>query len=355
MPDKKPTLEDVRDIARAKLKGICGVYRYCDGDDTRICQGHSYGSPIGMGGMGSGRSFANNSLALKRLSLRTVLTGEDFVPDTGFLFFGTRLAMPVMAASVSGVNSFGGESVMTELDFCRAVVSGAKDAGTLGWRGDSFNYSIENPYGIIAIREAGGAGVQIVKPREQSVILRFFGLAEEAGCTAVGVDLDGCGSYAMNAHGRPVFRKTRSELAELVRATKLPVVFKGIMCVDDAKSAADAGAAAIVVSNHGGRVLDSTPGVADVLPAIVDAVGDSVMVLADGGIRNGYDALKMIALGAAAVLVGRDVIRAAVGGGAEGVRLQMAALGEDLAKAMKMTGCRTVPDVGSGILVYEGQ
>jgi 4-hydroxymandelate oxidase len=350
MTEKTLTLEDVRDAARAKLKGICGVFRYCDGDDTRVCQGHSYGSAIGMGGVGSGRSFANNSLALKRLLLKTRLAGEDFMPATSFELFGQKLSMPVMAASVSGVNSFGGDQVITELDFCRAVVLGSKAAGTIGWRGDSFNYSIENPYGIIAIKGAGGFGIQIVKPRDQQTIVRFFRLAEESGCTAVGVDLDGCGSYAMNKHNQPVFRKTREELAELVRSTMLPVVFKGIMCVDDAKVAAKAGAAAIVVSNHGGRVLDDTPGVADVLPAIADAVGRTCIVLADGGIRNGYDALKMLALGARAVLVGRDIIRAAVGGGAYGVQLQMETLRADFAKAMKMTGCRTLTDIGPEVL-----
>ena len=75
------------------------------------------------------------------------------------------------------------------------------------------------------------------------------------------------------------------------------------------------------------------------------------MIVADGGIRNGYDALKMLALGADAVLIGRDIVRAAIGGGTEGVRLQMATLGDDLAKAMKMTGCGTLIDITSAILV----
>jgi 4-hydroxymandelate oxidase len=105
-----------------------------------------------------------------------------------------------------------------------------------------------------------------------------------------------------------------------------------------------------VVSNHGGRVLDHTPGTAEVLPDIVKAVGKSVLIIADGGIRNGYDALKMLALGAKAVLVGRDIVRAAVGGGIDGVKLQMETLGADLAKAMKMTGCRNLGEINPEIL-----
>ncbi len=350
MPDSLLTLEDVRESARGKLKGICGVYRRCDGSESRLCEGHSYGSPIGIGGIGSGESFASNVEALRQLRLKTRLIGKDFTPEIGFNFFGKRLSMPVMAASVSGVNSFGGESVITELDFCRYVVLGCRKAGTLGWRGDSYNYSVENPYGIMAIEEAGGFGVQIVKPREQSVILQFFKLAEKAGCTAFGVDLDGCGSFAMNKHKQPVFRKTLDELKELTGSTSMPVIFKGIMCIEDAETAFEAGAAAIVVSNHGGRVLDQTPGVAEVLPGIISAVGHSKMIIADGGIRNGYDVLKMLALGADAVLIGRDIVRAAVGGGIEGVRLQMELLGDDLKKAMKMTGCESLEEISSDIL-----
>jgi isopentenyl diphosphate isomerase/L-lactate dehydrogenase-like FMN-dependent dehydrogenase len=282
--------------------------------------------------------------------LKMSLTGNDFIPDTRFTFFGVDLSMPVMGASVSGVYSFGGEDVIPEQEFCSAVVMGCREAGTLGWRGDSFNYSLENPYGIRAISEAGGRGVQIIKPREQNTIIAFFELAEKALCTAVGVDIDGCGSYAMNAHSQPVFRKTPAELRELVKATRLPVIIKGIMTPFDAEAALEAGAAAIVVSNHGGRVLDHTQGTADVLPEIAGAVGHSRMIVADGGIRNGYDALKMLALGADAVLAGRDIVRAAVGGGAEGVRLQMETFREDLSRAMKMTGCRSLKDISSDII-----
>ncbi|MHC4293356.1 MAG: alpha-hydroxy-acid oxidizing protein, partial [Planctomycetota bacterium] len=142
------------------------------------------------------------------------------------------------------------------------------------------------------------------------------------------------------------------DIRELVAATSLPVVIKGIMCAEDAVMAAEAGAAAIVVSNHGGRVLDSTPGTADVLPEIAKAVSASqVMVMVDGGIRTGYDVLKMLALGAKAVLVGRDIVRAAVGAAGDGVRLQMEYLQKTLAKAMLMTGCASLSQVSSDIVL----
>ncbi len=350
MADGKMSVEEARESARAKLKGFCAAYKTCDGLDSRICQGHSYGSPIGMGGPGTGASFANNIRALEALKLRPLLIGPDFLSDTSFAFFGKELAMPIMGASVSGVNSFGGESVMGEAEFCRAVVRGCKAAASMGWRGDSFNYSPERPFGIEAIAESGGWGVQIIKPRSQDAIKLFMEKAERAGCAAVGVDVDGQGSYAMNAHAQPVYRKSISELRELASSTSLPFVVKGVMCAEDAEAAVEAGAKAVVVSNHGGRVLDCTPGTAEVLPGIARRIRGAALVIADGGVRTGYDVLKMLALGADAVLVGRDLVRAAVGGGEEGVRAQMELLASDLAKAMKMTGVASLAEISERVL-----
>jgi isopentenyl diphosphate isomerase/L-lactate dehydrogenase-like FMN-dependent dehydrogenase len=122
------------------------------------------------------------------------------------------------------------------------------------------------------------------------------------------------------------------------------------MTVEDARHVLDSGSAAIGVSNHGGRVLDHAPGVADVLPGIAALTERDMVVLADGGVRSGYDALKMLALGADAVMIGRDLIRAAVGGGAEGVRLHMEFMRETLVAAMRMTDCPDLGSVGPHIL-----
>ncbi|MFX1324658.1 MAG: alpha-hydroxy-acid oxidizing protein [Promethearchaeota archaeon] len=345
------TLEDVRNVAREKLNGICGVYKDCDGDPRRLCQGQTYGRALGIGGIGSGTSFNNNFLALRKYNLKMELIDEDFVPNTKYNFFGRELNMPIMAASVAGVNSFGGESVISEKEFCRAVVLGCRDAGTIGWRGDTYTYSFEESFGLDAIAEAGGWGVKIVKPRDQGTIMRFFNKAEEVRCIAVGIDIDGFGSYAMATHNKPVYKKTIDEIKELVSSTPLPVIIKGVMCVEDALKATEAGAAAIVVSNHGGRVLDHTPGTADILPDIVNEVKSKIRIVVDGGVRTGYDALKMIALGAESVLIGRDIIRASVGGGIKGVYIHMDYMQKTFQKAMKMTNCHTLRDITSDILV----
>jgi isopentenyl diphosphate isomerase/L-lactate dehydrogenase-like FMN-dependent dehydrogenase len=144
--------------------------------------------------------------------------------------------------------------------------------------------------------------------------------------------------------------KTPKQLRELVRATRLPFVVKGVMTVDEARVALDCGAAGIVVSNHGGRCLDHTPGSAEVLPAIAEAMKGKLVVLADGGIRNGADVLKMLALGADAVLVGRPIVRGAHGGGPEGVKLILEKMKSELVEAMTLTGTPRVRGVSRSIL-----
>jgi isopentenyl diphosphate isomerase/L-lactate dehydrogenase-like FMN-dependent dehydrogenase len=112
----------------------------------------------------------------------------------------------------------------------------------------------------------------------------------------------------------------------------------------------DVGADAIVVSNHGGRVLDHTPGVAEVLAEVAAAVGGRIAVLADGGVRSGADVLKMLALGADAVMIGRPFSVAAMGGLLEGVQAYIAQIRGELRQAMVLTGCATVAAVDRAIL-----
>jgi isopentenyl diphosphate isomerase/L-lactate dehydrogenase-like FMN-dependent dehydrogenase len=204
--------------------------------------------------------------------------------------------------------------------------------------------------GLRVIQAAGGQGIPITKPRDQTSVIGHLREAEEAGCLAVGIDVDAAGILPMRAAGHPVGPKTIEQLHELVKSTHLPLILKGIMCVEDALAAREAGAAAIVVSNHGGRVLDDTPGTAEVLPEIARAVKNDLVVMADGGIRKGVDVLKMLALGAHAVLVGRPLAIGAIGAGPEGVRLTLEQLHNELKSAMVFTGCAHLGEIGAEVL-----
>ncbi|MBF0301751.1 MAG: alpha-hydroxy-acid oxidizing protein [Desulfamplus sp.] len=342
------TPEDVRDIARKKLKGLCAAYPLCDGNFDKICQKEAYGKPIGFGGAGQGVSFKNNVQSLMNIKLKMRVVGEHTEPDTSIDFLGIKLDFPVMGASTAGIEKY--NDAMPEKDFCRAVVRGCKEAGTIGWRGDTWFYTPEKNPALEVLKEEKGAGIPIFKPRSQDVLKRLIRMAEDAGCPAVGVDLDGCGSTIMARHGQPVFRKSKKDIRELVEFTRLPFIAKGIMALEDAEACAEAGVKVVSISNHGGRVLDSTPGVSEVVPEISAHLKGKILITADGGIRTGYDVIKMIALGADAVLLGRDIIRASVGAGSLGVKLHLDHIRKVFKKAMFMTGQKTVKEINNRII-----
>lgn len=353
MENVPKTLEQVRDMARKKMKGICAAYPSCDGNFDKICQREAYGKPIGLGGAGQGRSFRANTEALARIQFNMSVLGDHFEPDTSCSFLGSELKFPVLASSTAGAQNY--NDALDETTFCTSVLKGSKEAGTIGFRGETWFYTPEDNPSLNAMKACDGYGIPIFKPRSQDVLKGLIQRAEEYGCKAVGVDLDGCGSTIMAAHGQPVFRKSAKDIKELVNFTSLPFIAKGIMLPDEAVKCADAGARVIAVSNHGGRVLDSTPGVATMLPLIRKQLGNSVTITADGGIRTGYDVLKMLALGADAVLLGRDIIRAAVGAGTLGVKLHLEHIHKTLKKAMFMTGTKNIKMADSRIIFKQNQ
>lgn len=130
-----------------------------------------------------------------------------------------------------------------------------------------------------------------------------------------------------------------------------PLALKGVLDADDARRAADAGADAVIVSNHGGRQLDSVSSTAAALPAVVDAVGDRVEVLVDGGIRTGLDVAKYLAMGARACLVGRAWAWAVAARGEQGVRHVLDVLRADLDVALALTGCTDISELDRSVLL----
>ncbi len=348
LADRPKTLEAVRDLARKKMKGICAAYPSCDGNTDKICQRESYGKPIGLGGAGKGLSFRANIAALDKVRFNMSVVGDHFEPDTRIRFLGMDLDFPVLPASTAGAQKY--NDALDETDFCKSVLMGAKDAGTIGLRGDTWFYTLENYPSLDAMEACGGYGIPIFKPRDQDVLKQLIERAEKLGCKGVGIDLDGAGSTIMARLGQPVFKKSMKDIEELVGFSSLPFIAKGVMRPDEAQMCVDAGVSVVGISNHGGRVLDSTPGTAEVLPLIREQVGDQVILTVDGGVRTGYDVLKMLALGADAVLLGRDIIRTAVGSGALGVRMHLEHTQKTLKKAMFMTGTKDLSMADSRIL-----
>jgi 4-hydroxymandelate oxidase len=334
-------IAEIGQTAKERFKGTCRVCRVCDG---RACAGEM----PGMGGTGTGSSFIANVEALAAIKLNLCAIHDASEPDIGFELFGYRLSMPILAAPIAGMRLNMGDA-MPEADFVMAMIGGSRAAGSVGMTGDGPGPVIYST-GIDVIRAHDGRGIPIIKPRLAGEIVSRIRQAEEAGAWAVGIDVDAAGIIGMVRAGEPVGPKTVDAWRQIIAATDRPFILKGIMTVEDAEASAEAGAAAIVVSNHGGRVLDHTPGTAEVLPEIAEAVRGDMFVLVDGGVRSGVDVLKMLALGANAVLVGRPLVIAGVGGGAEGVTAVLDQYADQLRSAMILTGCASLDEIDESIL-----
>jgi 4-hydroxymandelate oxidase len=195
--------------------------------------------------------------------------------------------------------------------------------------------------------------------------------AEAAGCAAVMVSVDSPvfgrrerdlrngfldlpeGMVCAHMDGRPIaFRADLSwdHIDWLRSVTALPIVLKGIVHPQDARSAVERGVDAVAVSNHGGRQLDTVPATIELLPPVADAVGGAVPLLLDGGVRRGTDVLKALALGADAVAIGRPVLWGLAVDGEDGVARVLELLGAEFDQALALCGCRWPGDVSPDLI-----
>jgi hypothetical protein len=337
-------MRDIRNTARERVKAKCRVCPNCDG---AACAGDI----PGMGGIDTGASFRNNiaALAKYRLVMRVLHHADE--PDTGTELWGRRLALPVAAAPAGSIALNLG-SDMSDVDYTKLLIRGCRAAGTLASIGDgpdpdAFHRNIE------AVGDAGAWVMVFIKPWGAGAVLERLDAARGAGVDICGMDVDAAGLTVLRRRAAPATVKTPAELAEIIKAAHargMKFIVKGIMSPDEAALAADAGADAVIVSNHGGRVLDHTPGTAEVLPSIADAVGGRVTVMLDGGVRSGADVLKALALGASLTLICRPVIIAVHGDEERGLPGYFAQLREQLAQAMRLTGCANPASAGRRIL-----
>lgn len=340
--------KNFRTVARERMQGHCHVCPRCDG---RACSGQV----PGMGGLGSGSSFRANIEALDRVKLAMRCLHDAAQPSTETEVLGLKFSLPVLAAPIGGVSFNMGtppQNPVDEAAYADAVICGCHQAGIIGCGGDGVSPIIlESAYA--AIRASDGQGIPFVKPWEGDFLWSRLESALATGCPVLGMDVDAAGLITLRLQGHPISPKNMTELAEIagfVHKRGAKFMIKGVMTVGDARIAMDAGVDALVVSNHGGRVLDGTPGTAEVLPGIATAVNGRIPVLVDGGVRTGTDVLKMLALGANAVLIGRPFSVAAIGGGREGVAAYIAEVQSTLASAMALTGCASISTVGPHIL-----
>lgn len=341
----KMTYEEVRNRARQMMMPRCYVCPECNG------RGPCVGQVPGFGGMGASRGFQANYDSLAAVQLNSRVVHGVHVPDTSIDFFGTKISMPVIAAPTGGTTyNMGGK--LTEAEFVNAICGGCNKAGTLGAVADGIGDPLDvYEKRLQTLKENGYKAIVGLKPRLQKDIIERMRLAEQAGIIALTVDLDSAGRAARATKGQTVEPKTPEQLKELVKASKLPLIFKGIMTPDEAELCVNAGAAGIVVSNHGGRTLADTPGTAAVLPQIADKVNGRCFIMVDGTLARGTDIEKYLGLGANCTLAGRHFVRAAHGGLDDGVALFANRLRDELAVAMVLTGAQTVKDINRNMVV----
>ncbi len=337
-------MKEIYRLARERFNGACRVCPVCNG---RACAGEM----PGMGGIGTGASFIANfeSLARIKLQMRTIHDASD--PDLSYDFFGRSLKMPILVAPLAGMTINMGKA-MEEGEYIAHMVGGGKDGGSMTFTCDGPNPAFFT-LGIAELKKQEGWGVPTLKPRAPQEFLNLAKKAEECGVPAIATDIDAAGIIHMRRAGQPAGPWPVESWRKVISQVKLPVILKGVLTAADARSAVEAGAAGIIVSNHGGRVLDHTRGTAEVLPEIAAAVRGKIKIFVDGAVRSGVDAMKMLALGAEAVLVGRPVAIAAVGGGREGVSLLLREYAEQLRTAMLYGGCRTLGEITSSAVWRE--
>ena len=311
-------------------------------------------------------TMRSNRMSLDALRLRQRVLRDVSVVDTHVTLLGREHALPLLLAPTSYHRVLHPEGEL-------ATARGAGAAG-ITW---VVSTSTNTPLDEIARAAAAPLWFQLYIQHDREFTRDLVQSAEANGYEALVLTVDtptigvrdrqrrasfrlppdvtvphvfdvNSGKRQLMAHRRFVATWKDVEWLRGIVGTKL--VLKGVLDADDAARAADAGADAVIVSNHGGRNFDGAPATIDALPAIADRLRQRVPLIVDGGIRRGTDIVKAIALGATAVMIGRPYCYALALAGAAGVTRVVELLRDELEIAMMMTGCSTVGEIDRGVL-----
>lgn len=322
--------------ARAKIGNYCKACPECNG---RACKNQM----PGPGAKGIGDTAIRNYDKWKEIRLNMDTLVEKRPIDTSLSLFGKEFKYPFFAGPVGAVNLHYGDC-LNDVSYNDILVSACAEFGIAAFTGDGVDSNVMLA-ATKAIKNADGFGIPTVKPWNMELIREKLELVKESGAFAVAMDIDAAGLPFLKNLNPPAGSKSVEELREIVDAAGLPFIVKGIMTVKGALKAKEAGASAIVVSNHGGRVLDQCPATAEVLEEIADAVDGSMKIFVDGGIRSGTDVFKALALGADAVIIARPFVTAVYGGGREGVESYIQKISGELADTMAMCGVASLEEI----------
>lgn len=324
------------------------------------------------GGAADEWTLRENCAAFQRLSLRTRVLRDLSDGNTQLSLFGQTFASPIFLAPIAYQRL-----VHPDGEIATALAAAAAQACMIV--STQASVSLED----IARQATAPLWFQLYFQPDRDFTANLVRRAEAAGYRALVVTVDAPvsgirnreqragfslppGIDAVNLRGMPTPPPTESNADERIllggpllasaptwndinwlrSSTRLPVLIKGIMTAEDAKLAVNEGVDGIIVSNHGGRTLDTQPSTIDILPEVIEAVAGRMPVLLDSGIRRGSDVFKALASGAAAVLVGRPYIYGLAAAGAVGVAHVMHILRAELEVTMALTGCRDLAAIG---------
>ena len=331
------TYAEVLKNARENIGQYCKACPVCNGV---ACKNQIPGP--GAKGVGDTAIRNYNKWAEIRVNMDTLC--ENVTPDTSIELFGQKFQYPFFAGPVGAVNLHYSDAY-TDMTYNDVLVGACAEYGIAAFTGDGTNPDVM-AMATKAIGEAGGCGVPTIKPWNLDTIQAKMVQAQDSGCFAMAMDVDAAGLPFLKNMTPPAGSKSVEELKQIVKMAGVPFIVKGVMTVKGALKAKEAGAAAIVVSNHGGRVLDQCPATAEVLPEIADALkGSGMKIFVDGGIRSGVDVFKALALGADAVLICRPFVTAVYGGGEEGVKCYIEKIAGELADTMQMCGAHSLSEI----------
>lgn len=311
-----------------------------------VCNGLACGNKMpGPGSKAPGNGANDNYNAWHKIKLNV----DTFVPNTPIdlstELLGLKLALPLITAPIGSIQmQFNPTDDVA--DFNEKCMAACESRGIFHAFGNGRDRRVWDR-AIESGRNHGNNGIPVFNPASNEIIKELMdlykgGIAPKAMCVVV----DSAGlPHLKTFNGKGGGTKTIEDLRELKEYAKVPFIVKGIMSARTALKAVDAGADAIIVSNHGGRILSDTPATAEVLPEIVDAVKGKTKILVDGGIRSGLDVFKALAIGADACLICRPVLISYYGGAQEGIECYIDKIRKELDDTMYMCGARKIADI----------
>ena len=323
------------------MGNLCKLCKVCDG---RACRN----TIPGPGAKGTGDVAIRNFDKWRDIRVNMDTLVEKKQVSTDFELFGRSFSAPIFAGPIGAVRMHYSDEY-DDRSFNKVLIKACNEAGIAAFTGDGMDDD-QMVSGCEAVKEAEGRGIPTIKPWNLEMIKKKIELTKEANAFAVAMDIDAAGLPFLKNFNPPAGSKSVEQLREIVELLDVPFIVKGIMTPRAALKAKDAGASAIVVSNHGGRVLDQCPATAEVLEDIVKAVDGSMKIFVDGGIRTGVDVFKALALGADAVIIARPFVSSVYVGAGEAVKELAEKLKHELEDTMAMCGACSLEEISSDMV-----